>query len=74
MPRISESKIRTMLISFFDIRSIIHFEFVPEWTTVNQRLYVVLKRLIDAMRHKRGELWRDRSLIPHEDNAPPRIS
>jgi transposase len=34
-------------------------------------IYVeVLKRLTDAVRLKRGELWRARSLIPHHDNAP----
>ncbi|PNF33718.1 Solute carrier family 25 member 40 [Cryptotermes secundus] len=40
-------------------------------TTVNQTFYVeVLKRLIDAVRCKRGELWRDQSLILYHDNAP----
>jgi histone-lysine N-methyltransferase SETMAR len=59
-----------MLICFSDIRSAIHFEFVPEGTTVNQTFYVeVLIRLIDAVRRKRGELWRDRSLILYHDNA-----
>jgi histone-lysine N-methyltransferase SETMAR len=29
----------------------------------------VLKRLIHALRRKRGELWRDRLLILHHDNA-----
>jgi hypothetical protein len=66
----SNSKIKTMLSCFLDIRGIIHFEFVPEGTTVNQTFYVVLKRLNDAVRHKRGELWRDRSLILHHDNVP----
>jgi hypothetical protein len=28
---------------------------------------MVLKRLIDAVRRKRGEMWTDRSLILHED-------
>jgi hypothetical protein len=47
-----------MFICFFDIRSIIHLEFVPEVTTVNQTFYVeLLRRLIDAARRKRGELW-----------------
>jgi hypothetical protein len=44
---------QSMLICFFDISVIIHFEFVPEGITVNQAFCVeVLKRLIDAMRHK----------------------
>jgi hypothetical protein len=60
-----------MLICFFDIMGVIHFEFVPEGTTVNQIFCVgVLKRLIDAVRRKRVELWRDRSLILHHDKAP----
>jgi hypothetical protein len=47
----SNSKIKTMLICFFDIRGVIQVEFVPEWTSVNQTFYVqVLKRLIDAVR------------------------
>jgi hypothetical protein len=59
------------LICFFEIRCIIHFEFIPEGTTVSQTFYVeVLKRLIDAVRQKRGMLWGDRSLILHHDNAP----
>jgi hypothetical protein len=53
----SKSKIKTMLICFFNIRSIIHFEFVPQGRTVNQTFYIeVLNRLIDAVRLKRGEL------------------
>jgi histone-lysine N-methyltransferase SETMAR len=59
----------------FDIRVIIHFEFVPEGTAVNQAFYVEgLKRLIDAVRRKRREFWRDRSLILHHDNAPAHCS
>jgi hypothetical protein len=57
-----------MLICFFDIRGIIHLEFVPEVITANQIFYVVLKRLIDAVRRRRGDLWIDRALILH-DNA-----
>jgi histone-lysine N-methyltransferase SETMAR len=67
----SKSKIKTMSICFFDIRGIIHFEFVPEGTIVNQTFYVeLLKRLIDAVRPKRGEFWRDRSLTLHRGNVP----
>jgi hypothetical protein len=68
-PWMSKSKIKTMLIYFFNIRGSIHFESVPEGTTVNQTFYVeVLKRFIDVMRCKGGELWRDQSLILHHDN------
>jgi hypothetical protein len=30
----------------------------------------VLKRLTDVVRRKRGELWRDRSLVLRHDKAP----
>jgi hypothetical protein len=67
----SKSEMKTMLICFLNIRAIIHFEFVPEGTTVNQTFYVeVLKRLSDSVRRMRGELWRDRSLVLHHYNAP----
>jgi hypothetical protein len=63
--------IKTTLICFFDIKSIVRFEFVPEGATVNQTFYVyLLKRLVDAMRRKRKELWRHRSLTLHLVNAP----
>jgi hypothetical protein len=68
-------KIKIMLICFFDIRGTIHFEFVPEKTTVNQTFYAeVLKRLIEALRYKQGELWEDCSLILHHNNAPAHSS
>jgi hypothetical protein len=48
----------------------LYFTYLPVGTTVNQTLYVqVLKRLSDAVRRKRGELWRDNSLFLHHDNA-----
>jgi histone-lysine N-methyltransferase SETMAR len=66
----SKSKIKATLIYFFNISGIIHFVFVHEGTIVNQIFYVkVLKWLIDAVRHKNGELWRDHSLILHHNNA-----
>jgi hypothetical protein len=43
-------------ICFVDIRGMIHFEFVPERTIVNQTfLLEMLERFIDAVRRKRGE-------------------
>jgi hypothetical protein len=60
-----------MLICFFDITGMIHFEFAPEGTNVNHTFYVeLLKRFMDAVRRKRGGLWRDHSLILNQDNAP----
>lgn len=44
--RTSKSRIKTMLIVFFDVRGIVHFEFVPQEQTVNAAFYLeVLRRL-----------------------------
>ena len=40
------SNVKTMLIVFFDVRGIVHWEFVPPGQTVNQEFYLeVLRRL-----------------------------
>jgi hypothetical protein len=35
-----KSKVKTMLITFFDIRGILHYEFVPSGQNVNQAYYL----------------------------------
>nr|APL98288.1 putative DD34D transposase [Bactrocera tryoni] len=70
-PRQSRSKIKVMLIVFFDIRGLVHHEFVPEGQTVNKEFYLaVLRRLRENIRRKRPELWKNNSWILHDDNAP----
>jgi hypothetical protein len=45
----SKSQMKTILISFFDIKGIVHFEFIPQGQTVDQAYYVkILKRLREA--------------------------
>jgi len=49
---------KTILITFFDVKGIIHFEFIIQDQTVNQVHYVeILKRLRETVRPKRPEIW-----------------
>jgi len=65
----SKSKIKSMLICFFDSQAIIHKEFVPPGQTVNQTFYrEVLERLRKRMARVQpgiASTW-----ILHHDNAP----
>lgn len=65
------SNVKTMIIVFFDVRGIVHREFVPPGQTVNQHFYLdVLRRLREDVRRKRPELWRSGDWFLHHDNAP----
>jgi len=68
----SKSRVKKMLlIFFFDIREIAHYEFVPTGQTVNQVYYLeVLERLCEKGRWKRPELFTNNSWILHHDTAP----
>jgi len=61
----------TIKFANFDIREIVHYEFVPTGETVNQVYYLeVLKKLRKKVRRKRPELFANNSWILHHDNAP----
>jgi hypothetical protein len=67
---VSKSQMKTILITSFKIKGIVHFEFIPQGQTVNQAYYVeILKRLREAVHRERPELWTN-DWIPHHDNAP----
>lgn len=68
----TKSKVKTMLIVFFDFKGIIHHEFVPEGQTVNKEYYKeVLQRLRLKIRRKRTELWETGNWFLLHDNARP---
>ena len=47
------SKVKVMLIVFFDIHGLVHHEFIPTGQTVNKEYYLdVLKRLREKTRQK----------------------
>ena len=65
------SKIKVLLTVFFDASGVVHHEYLPEGSIVNQTYYnEVLKRLRDAIRRKRPELRRSGDWFFHHDNAP----
>ena len=69
--RMQKSKLKTMLICFFDQEGIVHREFVPPGMTVNADFYCdVLRRLRENVRRKRPQKWQNQKLIIHHDNAP----
>jgi hypothetical protein len=60
-----------MLIVFFDMEGIAHFEYVPQGQTENQRYYLlVLKCLRLAVSRKRPQKRAAGAWELHHDNAP----
>jgi len=73
--RMSRSKIKVMLVLFFDWKGIVHHEFVPRGQMVNKQFYQgVLARLRDAVHRKRPELWENKTWMLHHDNKPAHAS
>ena len=67
--RMSKSRVKTMLIAFFDVRGIVHFKFVPQGQTVNAAFYLeALKRLKHWIARVRPDI-KDVCKL-HHDNAP----
>ena len=67
----SLSKAKVKLITFFDIKGIVHFEFLPQGQTVNQYVYKeILRHLMRSVWDKRRDLWENNAWVLHHDNAP----
>ena len=64
--RQARANVKVLLIVFFDSNGMVHHEFLPHGRAVNKEYYLkVMRRLIEAIRRKRTELW----WILHHDNA-----
>ena len=67
--RMSRSRVKTMIIVFFDSRGIVHKEFVPPGQTVNHAFYKdVLERLRKRVQRVRRDITDD--WVLQHDNAP----
>ncbi|GFX89523.1 mariner Mos1 transposase [Trichonephila clavipes] len=76
-PRVKKNKNEQVKISsnddcfFFDIHGIVYLHWVSEGQTINQHYYLeVLGNLRERIRKKRPEMWKEKSWIFHQDNAP----
>ena len=67
--RMSKSKIRSMLICFFDSEGVVHKEFVPQWQTVNKQYYGEVlgqfRKRVHRVRAEIADTW-----MLHHDKAP----
>jgi hypothetical protein len=64
-----------MLVIFFNIKGIVHKQFVLVGQTVNSAYYCkILRRLRENVRKLRSEIWRQKNWLLHHDNAPSHTS
>ena len=69
--RDSKSKVKVILLSFFDMRDIVHSELLLKDQTINQEVYKeTLGRIFRLVCEKRHKLLQDKSWLLHQDNAP----
>ena len=69
------SKTKVLLTAFFDHRGVVHYEYAPQGQTVTKEYYLeVLRRLRDAVRRKRPDMWATGNWKLHHDNAPAHAS
>ena len=69
--RFQKSKVKTMLMVFFDSQGIVHKEFVQECCTVNAEYYKsVLDRLISHIQRVRPALYRTHDFFPPARQRP----
>jgi hypothetical protein len=73
--RLVKSKAKSMLITFFDIKGIVHKLFVLAGQKVNSAYYCyVLRRLHRSVRTLHPELWQQMNWLSHHNNTPSHTS
>ena len=73
--RFQKSRVKTMLIVFFDSQGIVHKEYMQEGCTVNAEYYKdVLDHLISRIQRVRRTLYRTHDFFLLHDNAPAHMA
>jgi len=68
--RMSKSKVKSLLLAFFDINGLVHHEYLPAGQTVTGSFYIeVLERLRQRVFRVRPDLGKN-GWVLHHDNAP----
>ena len=68
--RFQKSRVKTMLVIFFNRQGVIHKEFVPEGETINTAYYKgVMERLLNRIRHVRRGMCESGDWFLLHDNA-----
>jgi len=71
----SRSNVMVMLTVFSNHEGVVHHEYAPPGQKINKDYYIeVLRRLRDALRRKRQQLWASGDWHLHHDNAPAHSS
>jgi len=66
----SESQMKTALTTLYNIKGIVHFEFIPQGQIFSEAYYVEIVKWLQVVCQKRPELWSSNWIL-HHDNAPP---
>ncbi|XP_055845165.1 histone-lysine N-methyltransferase SETMAR-like [Episyrphus balteatus] len=62
---------KVLFIAFFNINGLVHYEVLQAEQFYYSGYYLeVLKRLSETIRHKLPDLWKNKSWILHDNNAP----
>jgi hypothetical protein len=66
-----KSKVKSMLIIFFDIKGTVKKQFVLAGQTANSAYYCdVLRQLLENVRRLRPELWQQKNWLLQNDTLP----
>jgi hypothetical protein len=64
-----------LIVFFFNVKGIVHHEFVPPNITVNSDLYCdILRSLRENAQRKRPNLWHNNNWLLHHNNVPAHTS